>query len=314
MTAKCFRCDVSEEHANLYEVIYENEIACVCENCARIENLPVIRKPSKSQLQEAKRPYSVYERLARASGMDDKAEIRRKQLAGKTEEVTLDKLRKPIAFLDEKVKPELKEKLDLIDNFHWEILRARRKAGVTQEQLAKKINVDEKVVKSLEYGQLTDNSPEILKKIENILQINLRNSRRVPVTEVFYTNPEKKERLDDKKELVEQIAKEDKPFSIDNARKTTVGDLKGTRENKSAGRKDWSKITLADLQEMKLREKKQAQEFRMEEIEDWRGKTREEREKDIKQKKEEEKERKEEKDEEESEEDFFKGLEEEELS
>jgi len=60
---KCFRCDRDEKEVKLVDAVYRNEIVKVCERCAITEEIPIIRRPSTSQLRDSEKAFSVYQRL-----------------------------------------------------------------------------------------------------------------------------------------------------------------------------------------------------------------------------------------------------------
>ena len=123
---QCFRCEKTEKEVRLNDAIYENDLVKVCERCAITENIPVLKRPSTSQLKAAERSEGVYQRLKRISGTEDKE---------RTYKSVLDEIKK----LDENPELEVPDKerpFNLIDNFHWHITRARRNRGLSQKQLA----------------------------------------------------------------------------------------------------------------------------------------------------------------------------------
>ena len=72
---KCFRCEKSGKEVRLHDAIYENDIVKICDRCAVIERVPVIRKPSTSQLKESERNQTVYQRLKKISGLNDEKQM-----------------------------------------------------------------------------------------------------------------------------------------------------------------------------------------------------------------------------------------------
>ncbi|MEK6935542.1 MAG: hypothetical protein AABW67_02050 [Nanoarchaeota archaeon] len=161
---KCARCGVDGERIRLFDVIYEGEIANLCERCSIIENVTVIKKPSSSQLEEAERGEGVYKRMKRLAGITEKK-------PDKTFFVQ-DRLKE----LDSRPELELPEKnrLNLIEHFHWEIMRNRRRKGYTQEKLSETLSESLIVLQMLERGKLPENADRVLKKIEQLFQISLR--------------------------------------------------------------------------------------------------------------------------------------------
>jgi ribosome-binding protein aMBF1 (putative translation factor) len=66
---------------------------------------------------------------------------------------------------------------DLIDNFHWEIMKIRRRKNLTRGQLAERINISEDELKFVELGELPKDDFVLINKIENYLGISLRREK-----------------------------------------------------------------------------------------------------------------------------------------
>ena len=64
-----------------------------------------------------------------------------------------------------------KERLDLIDNFHWVIMRFRRQKKLTQEQFANAISEPVSAIMMAEQGILPEKDYVLARKIENFLGI-----------------------------------------------------------------------------------------------------------------------------------------------
>ena len=173
----CYKCERSE--VKLLDAIYENEIVKICEECSVIENLPIIRKPSSFQLKESEKPYNVYQRLSRMSG------VKREE---KKPEIKLENLRKPKDY-----KVELEKKfsiaksknipLNLVDNFNWLISMERKKRKISRKQLADSIGESEEAIKMIENNQMPDDALTIIKKIEQYFGFGLRNQENFSKTE-----------------------------------------------------------------------------------------------------------------------------------
>ena len=156
---ECFRCGVSGEKVRLYDAISEKGIIKICGECAAIEKIPIIRKPTEDQIADSQRQKSVRDMLAGVN--------RGKSLAGR--EFTLREL------VDRNLKERLaKQPSDLIDNFQWTIQRVRRNRKITREQFAKGIGESEATVRMLESGVLPNNDYKIINKTESFLGINLK--------------------------------------------------------------------------------------------------------------------------------------------
>ncbi|HLC54223.1 MAG TPA: hypothetical protein VJK07_01195 [Candidatus Nanoarchaeia archaeon] len=67
---------------------------------------------------------------------------------------------------------------ELIDNFHWEIGKARRERNMTRLQMANALNASEDVIKMLENGELPSDDFVLINKVQSFLHINLRRDGR----------------------------------------------------------------------------------------------------------------------------------------
>lgn len=165
---KCYLCGASEEGAFLYEGVSKEGFVHVCRKCYLRNEIPLVETKNLEKGFEKK--MSVRERLMNLSGMkrpkEDKSSIEK---LGEAEEVTLKDL------IEKNFKKDLpkdkKEYLDLIENFHWVIMRKRRMQKLTQEQFAKKIFEPLIVVEHLEKGILPKNYYNLIKKVESALGI-----------------------------------------------------------------------------------------------------------------------------------------------
>ncbi|MCL5018294.1 MAG: hypothetical protein M1416_00810 [Candidatus Pacearchaeota archaeon] len=157
---ECFRCGVSGENVRLYDAISDHGIVKVCSDCANIEKIPIIRKPTENQIKEAQRHRTVHERLVGA-GLGKKLTTNR--------EVTLRDL------VDQKFKNRgVQTHTDLIENFHWKIQQVKRTKRITRDEFAKGIGESEATVRMIEQGILPANDYKIVNKIESFLGITLR--------------------------------------------------------------------------------------------------------------------------------------------
>jgi ribosome-binding protein aMBF1 (putative translation factor) len=163
MVERCARCNISEDQVRLFDAIYDGRAGSICERCSIIENIPIIKRPDTAQLKESERGVGVYDRMKRLSGVKEK----RKEDSFFIE----DRLR----VLNENPKFEIPEKsnLNLIEHFHWEIMKNRRRKGLSQQKLAENIGESEIVIQMLENAKLPENSEQLIKKIEQYLQIKL---------------------------------------------------------------------------------------------------------------------------------------------
>ncbi len=162
---KCARCGVSGEEVRLFDAVYAGRIEKICERCSIIENIPIIKRPDASRLKESERGVRVYDRMKRLSGIKEQK---------KDESFFIeDKLKQ----LDAMPKLELPErnKLNLIEHFHWEIMRNRRRKGLSHEKLAENLGESSIAIAMLEKGRLPENAEGLIRKLEQFFQVRLRN-------------------------------------------------------------------------------------------------------------------------------------------
>lgn len=180
--AECYRCGKSGNEVVLFDAISKEGVVSICEDCSRQDSIPVIRRPTQLQLTESKHPFTVYERLSSMAGLNAK-EHKKKVLGPKDQsstqkETTLRDLvdrnyqkKKEVQQLKPKPQPEL------IDNFHWVVMRARRFKKLTQGQVAKEIGESESAIKMIESGVLPENSHTLINKLESFLWIKIRKKK-----------------------------------------------------------------------------------------------------------------------------------------
>ena len=135
------------EEERLVEAIEEGKIVRVPENYARREDLPILRRVdiefSSSSRFKAKKEENVG-----VYGVDE--------------------FRRPLKWKENRVVQEL------VDNFHWEIVRERRRRDLTRKQFAELIGEDENILKKVENGILPSDDFILINKIQSTLGINLR--------------------------------------------------------------------------------------------------------------------------------------------
>ncbi len=174
---ECSKCGAPEELAKLFDVISGEGIVKICQRCLSYENSPVIRKPTTDQLDNIHKSESMYKRLSNAAGLNPEEHkanlaLNKNQDLIKKQEVTLRDLidQKFDKFVEEKPK---EKRGDLVDNFHWIIMRARRSRKMTVTQLARETGESEKAIKMAEQGVLPDNDYNLAVKLEEILGIRI---------------------------------------------------------------------------------------------------------------------------------------------
>lgn len=220
---ECYHCGISGNKVSLFKAISKEGIVVVCEKCSLDEGVLSL-KPKDSFLEspkpiKSKKTTSVYERLKRISGIG-----RNNQVVS----IKSDSLRKQEGDLkkivDEKVKIEVPGRnSDLIDNFHWVLMRTRRMRKITQEQIAKEINEPEESIRLLEKGVVPRGYLETVKKLENFLEVKLMKNTIIegPKNIGFDTSTTKTltisdiKKVDQKKNSEEKIVEKPKEVKLD---------------------------------------------------------------------------------------------------
>jgi len=249
----CVRCGISGEEVRLFDAIYDGRMEKICERCSIIENIPVIKKPDASQLRDAEQ-VTVFKRMKRLAGVSEE----------KKDETFFveDKLRE----LD--TKPELempeKNKLNLIEHYHWEIMKNRRRKGLSQEKLAENLGESVTAIQMIEKGKLPENAESLIRKLEQFFLIKLR---KVSETEKIMQEIEKEEKpvlLDESGRKLEEIpepeVKIEEPEIIEGGigetekkkKEPTEIDLRGI--DKEKGEMDIHKVNLEEIKIGDLKE------------------------------------------------------------
>ncbi|HUS51806.1 MAG TPA: hypothetical protein VMZ91_16680 [Candidatus Paceibacterota bacterium] len=215
--SECFKCGISDEKVKLFDAISRTGIVKICKNCSSEENVPVIRKPTGFQLQEPEKRQTIYEKLLSTTGI--KRDISKERIPQKIsypteQDVTLkDIVEKNLKIA---IKEKTKLRKDLVDNFHWIIMRARRARHLTQKQLAEIINISELEIKMAEQGILPEHDSSTINKLEDYFGLKLL-----------------------KQDFIEKVKEnsEAKTMSFDpiTTKNLTISDLKEMRKKKEEG-------------------------------------------------------------------------------
>jgi ribosome-binding protein aMBF1 (putative translation factor) len=239
----CIKCHASEDNTILLEAISGKGIVKICAKCNITENLPVIRKADEFRLQEANKSKGTYERLAHYAKLDP-VEHRKKfteitmgrSFAGQQAQQAHQE-RSLREIVDKNVKKKIEEKKsapkeDLVDNFHWLIMRARRAKKITQAQFASSIQEQEHSIKLLEEGIVPEGNPGIIKKVEDALNVRLKKSSDIAFS---FSSPQMPEIINQdpaKKEIKEQFLKD---FNPNLSKELKIADLKEAKKDGKEG-------------------------------------------------------------------------------
>lgn len=170
MMKECFKCGIGEDATALYEVINSEGIVHLCGSCLKGSNVPIIRKPSEIQLRNSLKAPNSYEELTRNRSLPgvssaikrteflDKQNVRLRDIVDRNFEKKVEKKEKPS---------------ELIDNFHWIVMRARRNKKLTRSQVAKSLAESEKALILIEQGFVPEDNFKLIKKLESFLGIRI---------------------------------------------------------------------------------------------------------------------------------------------
>jgi len=186
--AECYRCGVSDERERLFDAISSKGVVKVCKNCSNEEESPLIQPVDLNRPEKVK---TVYERLSSMANLDpnkhrqmiqerakEDSMRRYKQDRQARQDVTLKGV---IDSNFEKRKPQ--PRTDLVNNFHWVLMRMRRSKKLTQKQLADAIGEPESAIKSAEEGTILINSDNLVRKLENYLGVKIRKGEGMSLPE-----------------------------------------------------------------------------------------------------------------------------------
>jgi ribosome-binding protein aMBF1 (putative translation factor) len=233
---KCVICNLSEDEAELFDGIYDNEVVKVCKRCAELENIPFFKKPTKEQVEVSERRYSVRERMERLSG--NKKKLNKEQLIANE---NLNKLKMP---------PKKQHDKDLLDDYYWRLQMARRSEKYTINQLSQKAQIPVEDLQNLEKGVLPENFKEIIEKLELVLNIKLFKEHHKVINFNFPKPDEAQEILKKVKEKIEHQEEEKEPKE-EKIKKLARGELDFSK------RENIKDIKLKDLIDMKRKRDKE---------------------------------------------------------
>jgi len=168
---KCSLCDISGDVMDIYRGIHKGAgIVNICHKCYLKERIPLI-EGKKIDWENVDKRVSVRERLSTLANVNvNKTEIVTKRWE-KPENVEL----KDIVERNTEKKISIGPKTydDLIDNFNWTIMRARRAKKMSRTELAEAVHEPTIIIEALERGALPRDYILLIKKLESYLGINL---------------------------------------------------------------------------------------------------------------------------------------------
>ena len=239
----CFKCGVLGTKVRLSDAILPEGIVKICNVCAAKEKIPVMRQPTESQIKESeKEPLRFRERVKKF----EQTKVTENELLRRQDTTLKDIVDKNF---ERRVKEQETSKpiLDVVENFNWIILRARRAKKLTQIQLAKEISESGAAIKLAEQGILPNDGYRLANKLENYLGVRLM-----------------------KKEIADRIQQMPKrlDFDLPTLKSLTISDLREMRKLKDKSKEEKPEFNKENMSEKDKANYEQDREMTEEEVDD----------------------------------------------
>lgn len=220
---ECNKCGTSDQYRIYYDVLSPEGVITLCKVCCNSESYPIIRKKGYFESPPVEKRQSVFERMQRISGV--KVNGNNLENNEKMNEFNQN-LRKMVEDnVGNDVSSSLLSTEDMVDNFHWVVMRARRSKKMTIEQFARELREPIAVLRMVEEGKIPSSNPNIIRKIESFLGIRLRKDTLIYEKEALSEQEYKKP---------VGIEGTDLSFDPATAKRITISDLKRMKEEKEA--------------------------------------------------------------------------------
>ena len=228
--AECIKCEISDEKALLFDAISKEGIVKICRRCNVEEGLPLINTVREEEGLERER--NVYNRLSKYAGLNPQEHRNKFSADGRKKEDPIEKEDKKLGEIAnrnfrKKLPAEKPKRDDLIYNFHWVIMRERRKKKLTQTQLARELQESEQAIKMIEQGYIPeDGGNKLILKLESFLKINISKKPLATSDQTRYRE------VDPTKIQLEREFRETGDFDEITTKHLTISDLKKMRKEK----------------------------------------------------------------------------------
>lgn len=259
---RCIICKKPWEIIELYEGIYDNEMIMVCEECANEEKIPILRKPSPDQLNQAEKRYSVRERMEKMSGMH-----RHRTGLSKDQQIVqqnINRLKMP--------EPKQTHE-DVVNNYYWELNMARRRKKMTLNQVAIKTNVPLEALEAIEKGKIPKGFEQIFVRLEDFFGIKLLKHHKKRINYIIPIEEEEEILSEVRRKMETRVVDEDPEFEeLDKRQKETKLSELDDGELDFSDKEKLDEITLSDLVELKKqKEQKEKREKLRQQTEEFIG-------------------------------------------
>lgn len=168
----CGICEGDFPEEEMRKVIFNEGITNVCSGCYR-EDMPMFEKPDMDKLRGIYNRRAMYKRLSESAGVKD-IEEHKKRISefGKDSAIIRDAPLRRIVNRN-LAETKIQKNENLVDNFHWIIMRARRSKKISQKQLAEEIQEPEEIIAMSERGIISPANGILVKKLEEFLRIKI---------------------------------------------------------------------------------------------------------------------------------------------
>jgi ribosome-binding protein aMBF1 (putative translation factor) len=213
---ECSKCGRSDNETPLFDVISDEGIVKICNGCNSEENFPVVREPGEGI------PVERRKFVPRGSSVSKEEPKSMRDLVEKNFN------KNPLIGGE--------QRNDLVQNFHWVIMRARRAKHLSPREVAQEVGTDAVTVLRAERAMLPDDYHDFIMKLESVLGVNLI----------------KKEKREEVQRVYSGSVKSGINFNELGREDLTIADLKRIKDEKEAsilggGRKDAPEFNEEDL-------------------------------------------------------------------
>lgn len=160
---KCSICERGKDETDLLDAVHLSELIKICPRCARVENIPLVRKPTQEQIEAGMKPSNYRERVRNFHKEDINTTL--ENIRKRQEEKNI---QNKLVSSRYNSRPE-----NLVDNFNWHIIMARKKIRISRKQLGEAIGESEETIRVLEDKMIPVNGLKVLEKIEQYLGVKL---------------------------------------------------------------------------------------------------------------------------------------------
>ncbi len=173
----------------MVDAIENGKIVRVSEMYAKREGLMILRRPMQTRYSAGELTERIMKRKKEEDGVRFGIDTFRKPLRGRNQVIN-----------------------ELKDNFHWELLAARKRRNLTRKQVAESLHESENSIKMVENGILPFADFVLVSKLEAFYKVNLRKDGKDFVAsprDMVRSPPPEQAKPQEKKEMKSEEVSED---------------------------------------------------------------------------------------------------------